>query len=350
MYGLRFDEQRQTVMTSALGKESVNCTFSFWIKASDADGLVFAHSYYIKTQYVFDGYGGGLTTCPIGSSPVSVPERLQKTLGITLLLAADQDITFYLNGENKGTASNSAGLTYFDGVNPVNQLALTDSKYNILDGYYQMLLCRWTSLNCRVFGKEFPAGWGPLDSSVIDENIGKESPYDTRPNYDQKWSSGSVTADSKSCYKSLDGDLSTGTWADSPAGFVLIFPSPINVSNSITFIGGSNEDNYRAVVDGVEVPFIFQDISTAGYQQVSTLSASGSFTAQVSPIKTVSYTNKVDGRLLEDGPADNSQTWSDYIPANGTETNGFDGDLATEYSRGNNLGRLLHLPTSQLQN
>ena len=27
-----------------------------------------------------------------------------------------------------------------------------------------------SSLDCKVFGKEFVAGWGPMDSSVVDEN------------------------------------------------------------------------------------------------------------------------------------------------------------------------------------
>ena len=45
--------------------------------------------------------------------------------GVTLLLARQIKARFYLNGENKGTAqATSAGLTYFDGVNPDNLLQI----------------------------------------------------------------------------------------------------------------------------------------------------------------------------------------------------------------------------------
>ena len=68
---------------------------------------------------------------------------------------------------------------------------------------HQKHLCGWlpsdvyfveNALENEVFGKDFDAGWGPLDSSVVKENLKvKTSPYDTRPNYGEKWSDGTAT-------------------------------------------------------------------------------------------------------------------------------------------------------------
>ena len=51
------------------------------------------------------------------------------------------------------------------------------------------------ALEPEVFGKYFgdPGKWGPLDSSDVYANIKQvESPSDSCPNYDQKWSDGVV--------------------------------------------------------------------------------------------------------------------------------------------------------------
>ena len=46
-----------------------------------------------------------------------------------------------------------------------------------------------TALEPKTFGRDFAAGWGPLDGSAVFDKIGvKTSPYDTRPNMDEKWS------------------------------------------------------------------------------------------------------------------------------------------------------------------
>ena len=87
------------------------------------------------------------------TGPVSVPVAFQTTLGITLLFnsKADQDITFYLNGDGlKDSQATSAGLNYFDGIRKstgIRQL----HKYNILDGdLSDVYFVDGQALNCGV--------------------------------------------------------------------------------------------------------------------------------------------------------------------------------------------------------
>ena len=351
MYGLRFDEQRQTVMTSALGKESVNCTFSFWIKASDADGFGLLHTAISdqNTQYVFDGYGGGLTTRPIGSGPVSVPGTLTENAWNHVVISkADQDITFYLNGENKGTAqATSAGLTYFDGINPVNLTGINGSpKYNILDGYLSdAFFVDGQALDCEVFGKFFDGKWGPLDSSVVDENIkGKESPYDTRPDMSQNWTA-TLVADSGSVAqqgRGFDGDLATYTYTVNNNGTLIWTPTtPLtDVTKFEIYRANSGNAENNARLNGAG------DFTEFPQETWTTLHDGAEIT--VSNLQVTGYNNnngllgavRVNGRLLVDGPADNSQVWSNYTSAVGgfmssqPATNIFNGILAE-----NNLGQ-----------
>ena len=75
------------------------------------------------------------------------------------------------------------------------------------------------ALEAEVFGKDFDAGWGPLDSSVVKDNLKiKTSPYDTRPNMVKKWSDdatfsspdgGLATPNMSTIGNLFDGDLST---------------------------------------------------------------------------------------------------------------------------------------------
>jgi len=342
MHGLRFDKDRGTLMARNLGQESVNSTLSVWVKPTSNNefNMLFDSGETTNLNYVLNYVGGTLYSRPKGSSPVTASATLsQNSWNHVVVSRSDQDITFYLDGVNVGSGTaDTAGLTYFTGSNSVALSGIAASANNaLLNGYFSdVYFVDGQALPPETFGKSFDGKWGPLDSSKVKENIGyKESPADTVPNYAEKWSSGSVTGGFQNPVENLfDGDLSTGTWADSPAGFVLIFPSAIDVSNSITFVGGSNEANYLAIVDGNEIPFTFQDPSTNGYQQQTTVSVSGSFTA----IKSTNQNGelhgvKADRRLLIDGPADNSQVWSDLITHTSEPfspfSQGFDGNLAT---------------------
>ena len=279
-----------------------------------------------------------MTTRPIGSAPVSVTGTLTENAWNHVVISkADQDITFYLNGENKGTAqATSAGLTYFDGVNPVNLTGINASpKYNILDGYLSdAYFVDGQALDCKVFGKEFVAGWGPLDSSVVDENIkAKSSPYDTRPNMEQDWTS-YLTADSGSVAqlgKGFDGDLTTNTYTVNNDGTLIWTPTtPLNGVTKFEIYranSGNADNNARLNNQGGFIVFP-QDTWT-------TLHDGAEIT--VSNLQVAGYNNnngllgavRVNGVLLVDGPADNSQVWSSNGQSNISDwQNAFNGNTA----------------------
>ena len=355
MHGLRFDPDRKTKLLNTSPVADV-FTISFWFKY---DGNQKAYTAIVTG----DGNGvGNSVMVGYGSTPGEYYTYYSglHTLGFAptanvwehVVVAFDgTNLTAYLNGEKKNTVT--PGEYNIEGV-ALGYNAANDAEE--MGGYLSDVYCvDGQALEPTAFGKFFEGKWGPLDGSVVLQNIGdKESPSDTLPNIDEKWSAGSVTGGFQNPVANLfDGDLSTGTWANSPAGFVLIFPNAIQVSNSITFIGGSNEENYLAIVDGVEYPFTFQDTATNGYQQEFTVNVSGSFTA----IKSTNQNGelhgiKADRRLLVDGPANNSKVWSDYATGEpytgGVKEHAFDGDLTTEAAPADGT-TMTFIPDEQLE-
>ena len=345
MYGLRFDEERQTVMSSSLGKESVNCTFSMWVKETGDFLSNYLHTTVgaDNTQYVLDTYGGSLTSRPIGSGPVTVSATLEANKWNHVVISkADRDITFYLNGENKGTAqADSAGLTYFDGINPVNLTGINGSpKYNILDGYLSdVYFVDGQALDCTVFGKFFEGKWGPLDSSDVLENIGyQEAPSDSAPNYDQNWSA-TVFADTGSVGnqgQGFDGDLSTYTFTTNNDGTLTFTPTtPIEDVTKVEVYRAdtSNPDNTARINNAGDFISFPQVTWTTIYEGPATTLTSLQVAGNPSANALLSAV-RVNGRILVDGPADNSKVWSQIVTTTTNTTlaqpiaNAFDGDTS----------------------
>ena len=149
---------------------------------------------------------------------------------------------------------------------------------------------------------------------MVLENIkGKtKSPYQERPNMDQKWSAGSSTGTLSGPWSNaFNGDPTT--YAVATAESVLTLDTPIDISgktvetlasasngevvkiNGITITTGSTNINSSKYVDNTA--------ELSGETQINTISIGGSSYVAFKSIK-------LDGQELVDGPADNSQNWS----------------------------------------
>ena len=123
---------------------------------------------------------------------------------------------------------------------------------------------------------------------------------DFDPNAGQVFSSGTLTGSinsSNPITRAFDGNTGTGTWAGSSSGFTLTFPNPITVSSSITFVGGSAQSNYKAIVNGTDHTFTFPNGSSS-YTQEVTVNVSGSFTG----IKGTNNYGEIRGIRVDGGP------------------------------------------------
>ena len=344
MYGLRFDNERRTLLKRDAQSPNLASTWSVWFKHTDTtrDQTIFDLSLNNNpdgagdTGFLRLGTGG---TNGIGYHYKSEAKGIDNYNVVADVLTENrwQHIVFSVEGSTinvyvDGTSVLSENLGAIDVDFPYLAIGgnVLQNSPNLVSGYLSdAYFVEGQTLGPTAFGKSFEGKWGPLDSSDVLKNIagGVESPSDSAPNYAEKWSSGSVTGGFQRPIENLfDGDTTTGTWADSSAGFELTFPSAISVSESITLIGGSDSNNFRAVVDGAEVPFDFQPTGANGFEQVVTVSASGSFTA----IKSTNQNGELhgiraDGRLLIDGPANTSQVWSEGT----SNQNIFDGDEDT---------------------
>ena len=123
---------------------------------------------------------------------------------------------------------------------------------------------------------------------------------DFAPTGGQVYSSGTLTGSIDSgnpITRGFDGDLTTGTWAGSSAGFELTFPNAETVASSITVIGGSSQSNYKVIVGGTEHTITFPNGSSS-YTQEVTVNVSGSFTG----IKATSNYGEIRGIRIDGGP------------------------------------------------
>ena len=109
--------------------------------------------------------------------------------GLYLVITGEGEaVTVYVDGEFQDTqscgAASLSNTTFRIGSWENTTGFPTHSGY--LSDYY---LIDGAVLPPETFGRDFAAGWGPLDSSVVLDNLKiKTSLYDTRPNMDEKWS------------------------------------------------------------------------------------------------------------------------------------------------------------------
>ena len=231
-----------------------------------------------------------------------------------------------------------------------------DSKSRYCNGYMSdVYLVDGEALEPEAFGKSFEGKWGPLDSAVVLENIkGKtKSPYEERPNMDQKWSDYAVSNGLEPWTKAFDGVISTsfntneatsnidetpivwthtGTkpaftklevWAnrdyisEPSSGKITI--NSFDVSDQIA---GNTPAWYEIDLTGASNTTTLESITLAGYNTAT--SGQGNGVMRLGGVR-------LDGRILVDGPADNSQNWSDYSTAGDNPSKIFNGNITNPY-------------------
>ena len=198
MNGLRFDSNRQTYMDSSIdgAKGTTKFTHSFWMKPTgrmrflfntDAVPGVSETVWETNSNRFYFGTGGSAKLNPTNQV------ELNKWQHVVLSNDPEGECAIYLNGEKISSDSGVASLEWNGSPLRIGRNnSGGDSDGYMSDVYFVTDQC----LPPTFFGKQFPEGWGPIDSSVVKDNIAslvqppeQIQPYDTRPNTDSLWSS-----------------------------------------------------------------------------------------------------------------------------------------------------------------
>ena len=317
MHGLRFDNTRITNLRRSGQIEAF--TVSVWVKPATIS---------TASQYIVAGLQNRAAIVIDNSLNVSATGTLSfGTLSANswnhIVVTYDGNDTQGWVNNVEGTMSGAGSGTFFqDGAIVGGNAAGVTAGQNF-DGYMSDLyVVDGFVMPPTVFAKQFAAGWGPLDVSVVKANISAfepESPYDSRANTDQVWSTNVVSSTGgffggRPKENMFDGDTSTSCTTDTSAENVSVtvtFSSPLTFTDKVeVWAINSNEVS----VSGKD-PFALT--SSQGWETVATgggtissiifRSTSDSQTAGTNAIRA-------DGRVLVDnGVWDNSQNWSQGI-------------------------------------
>ena len=168
-----------------------NWTVSFWVKAFSTYNPVFCARTGPVTRELIRVDASDIVY--IGNSANIYTRTAPNNWEHIVATKDSSGVSVYLNGTQ--IISNAASpnllnrnvehnLVCQDGTDTNSES--TDATGYVSDYYF----IDGSVLPPTTFGKNFEAGWGPLDSSVVLDNIGaKTSPYDTRPNTDKNWTS-----------------------------------------------------------------------------------------------------------------------------------------------------------------
>ena len=219
---------------------------------------------------------------------------------------------------------------------------------NSLDGYLSDAYFVEAALTPDVFGKLFDGKWGPLDSSVIEQNIGgaKKPPLPPGNNKDEDWVSrwsGTLYGGGYSFSHVHDqnvpaaGDAATSSNCALPASSeVLTFTpaSPIQVRESVVLRASSGGGNDAAgiffVNEGTANEFVSNGTADLGSGLRDIVIPASAIGGQVETIHLYARGPGgersgflaaifVDGRYLETGgPSISTQVWSDFLTTDGT--------------------------------
>ena len=371
MYGLRFDKTRETELSRTFNSVTGTGTISFWMKRAGND-----------QDWVFDFNAGsnrvgmklinsGETVYIYGGDTNDINVTLEDNTWTNFVISyvSGGSLNVYVNGENKSTQpaskAPSGNLTVVFGGN------ISAVKYN---GYLSEVYFAEQVLPPEAFGKNFdPYGWGPLDSSQIKENIGAPplSPYDTRANTSQVWSSdtdGTVFEAQNPVTNAYDGNLTTYARVNADASPAISVFNAVNSNNIVVY--GEPGDNLNGKIyirdaSGTFVDVTSQFITPGNFiERVKITGVTG-----ISGFKLESTTSnpriaaiEVDGRILVDqGFWNNSQNWTGDATITGSTTAdagtygpwkyGFDGNETSfvETSSGTKLVFATPVPFSSLE-
>ena len=369
MHGLRFDAARQTYLTRNLSNIK-NWTWSCWFKRT-ANGstpdrmfvLTDEAGKYLNFQ-VEDA--NKVFFIAASSPPGGVSSETGTEMNTWDHFCASWDYeNNYLKAWVNGVEVISTNKDY-RGILSRDLIAYIGRDHNSADqftnGYMSDMYFVEQTLEPTTFGKFFEGKWGPLDGSVVLQNIGdKESPSDSLPNMAEKWSSfwtGTTYQDAPYSFENVhDADIaqvgeaavsSNCVLGEQGSTLVFIPSSPILVNTSVSLRvidgGGSGNDKLFMINEGTVYEKSWNAAPAGTGLQDLTVSASD-IGGAIHNIKLDAIGDGggnsaylaavfVDGRPLVDGPADNSQAWSEYATGQpytgGVKEHAFDGDLTTE--------------------
>ena len=366
MYGLRFDSPRKTVLTRTptTASNRKTWTWSGWVKLTGTD----------EFNYLFDA----VTTNPdTGENAIRyingkinwysnlTGESIETTNAFTDIRwihvafnydstnAAESDrIRIYVDGERQSLSGTYPSLNAEPRINDTNVHTIGGSGGYIereLNGYLSdvYFVDGW-ALEPTEFGALFPQDpsaadrrWGPLDSSVVTANINDYEPTpDAVPNYDQKWSDNLVNSwnysAGSSAEQAFDGDDSTSaTILNNNLNQSLTFTpdTPIPCSKVQFKLSPQGDGNTYYRINGGDPAPAGGGKTITGITELVSLEINQGNQSNSVGIRWI----KVDDRLLIDGPADNSQVWSEHTdiplsPGNSVTNNPadlFDGNEST---------------------
>ena len=329
MHGLRFDDVRQTKMYRVADAAIETYTFSTWFKWTKKG----SHSFIFSKGNNNDGLRigangevGAYDSNGLTDSDLSVTEN---TWSHIVLKVNAKVVELYVNGV-KATISKTFS-TVGPAGEPINLGYFTTNAANITNGYMSdVYFVDGQALEPEVFGALFPEDpsepnrrWGPLDSSDVKANIagGVKSPSDTCPNYSEKWSdiSWSTTGSNTgfAIENGFDGDISTKAAVTGSTSGVLtldfddLFPASDGPYTLKVYVWDTRK---AGVNGGTTVDYVPTSTATVNLVDLGSVASIDTIEIDDNGLGNAIFTAiEVNGRVLIDGPADDSQVWSEGV-------------------------------------
>ena len=347
MSGLRFDRSRLTRLSRTIPTTTgTTFTFSAWVKPTAISEPNRLFAIYINNAATYSmariATDRGIL-CYLnenGSSQPITSAKLQLNAWNHVFISVDNGVwKVTLNGgttQNMGTSTNPSNPGSLFTIGGFEQAT---NNNECIDGYLSdVYFVDGQALEPSAFGKDYAGLWGPISSETILNNITRaESPYDQRPNMDEKWSDNLSTnvgfISGRGPEKAFNGIInnnnddqtnggngSTIRWIGYTAGTYKVrvwgFRRTTQNLTYSTLDAGSNPQN-----DIISKNVISTD-NTWGWIDFGTVSDFTGIQVSSNDSNTggVLGAVEIDGRILVDGPADNTQNWSDYV-TKGSSTN-----------------------------
>ena len=355
MSGLRFDSARSTFMSRS-STQSTTYTWSGWFKLTSA----------ATNSCLFSlGEAGAKGSARVGVDIATNGQLIYlanpnvSISGFTadlnkwyhLVMQVDSAVKFYVDGVLINSSSSPYSEEDFN-FTCIGAIA-SETSADQFNGYMSdVYFVDGQALEPSDFGKFYEGLWGPIPSETILNNITRsESPYDQRPNMDEKWSDGTFTSVNASSSSSADvlfnGSLSNPGFY----GANITWGSPIisGIQTFEVYLSGLSEAGLPNGINNAR-NFKVNNIQAT----TSNTTANGSdgqlgwytFDAGITEFTSFQVDNellqvaaiRINGKILVDGPANNSQNWSgSFTCADGfyntnTPEKAFDGDASTRAS------------------
>ena len=191
MSGLRFDGARATSLNTTLAAGDVSkWTFSCWIKPTS-----FAEPNVILNAGGTNAGAASIMVLADGKVQFESDSATQIVSSTALSLNNWSHIVVSFDNGNASlsinelneTASSKTSTKINSSINHIIGRQL--SRWNVNGYMSDVYFVDGQALESSAFGKDYAGLWGPIPSETILNNITRlKSPYDQRPNMDEKWS------------------------------------------------------------------------------------------------------------------------------------------------------------------